>query len=418
MKPLLTIVLLFLATSILAAEAPVRHDWPQFLGPTANGVSRETGLNLTWPTSGPPLLWERTLGSSYASPVVSDEQCIVFHRLLDQEIVTALDSKTGKELWKSSYPTHYRDRYGYSNGPRAAPLVHSNQVYTIGAEGVLSRFSLKDGTLKWQRKLNEEFSVEQNFFGVGAAPVISETRLLLNIGAVSAQKKMGVVALDIDTGKTVWSASDHLASYSTPTVTTYNGKEVAVFLTRRGVLILQCEDGKILYESKFRSTKTESVNASSPVVFGKQVLVSATYGTGCMLISLDGDRITETWRKEDALQSHWATSIYSDGSIYGMHGRHESESVFRCLNALTGEIKWTSGRGLGRSSFLMAQGHLIVLGERGDLALIRVSDTQYDERFRLRVLDYPSWTPPILAQGLLYLRSETQLKCYDLTPAR
>ena len=62
----------------------------------------------------------------------------------------------------------------------------------------------------------------------------------------------------------------------------------------------------------------------------------------------------------------------------------------------------------------MAAGHLLALGERGDLTRVEVSPERYIEKARVRVLDYPCWTPPVLSHGLLYLRNENRLVCLDL----
>ena len=97
-----------------------------------------------------------------------------------------------------------------------------------------------------------------------------------------------------------------------------------------------------------------------------------------------------------------------------MDGRHERGSNFRCIEFETGKIVWTADEGLGRASFFMAEGHLIALGERGRLALIEVSPEAYKEKARVRVSSRRVWTPPILAQGLLYIRNERKLTCFDL----
>ena len=69
---------------------------------------------------------------------------------------------------------------------------------------------------------------------------------------------------------------------------------------------------------------------------------------------------------------------------------------------------------IGRPTFLMAEGHLIVLGERGDLVLVKVDPAAYRQKARVRLLDGPCWAPPALANGLLYVRNETRLVCLDL----
>ena len=66
------------------------------------------------------------------------------------------------------------------------------------------------------------------------------------------------------------------------------------------------------------------------------------------------------------------------------------------------------------AAFIMADGHLIALGERGHLALIEVNPDSYGETARAQVLRYPCWTPPVLSHGLLYVRNETRLICLDL----
>jgi len=50
------------------AAENVGEDWPQFLGPRANGTSLETGLLEKWPKEGPPMLWEKAIGSGYSAP--------------------------------------------------------------------------------------------------------------------------------------------------------------------------------------------------------------------------------------------------------------------------------------------------------------------------------------------------------------
>src|SRR5262245_33464327 len=84
-------------------------DWPQFLGPTRNGQSTETGLLKEWPTGGPAIAWKTDVGTGWAGPVVADGKVILFHRVGDEEITACLDAVTGKEVWKHPAPTRYRD---------------------------------------------------------------------------------------------------------------------------------------------------------------------------------------------------------------------------------------------------------------------------------------------------------------------
>ena len=80
----------------------------------------------------------------------------------------------------------------------------------------------------------------------------------------------------------------------------------------------------------------------------------------------------------------------------------------------TGKVRWEAPKGLGRATFVYHQGHFIAVGERGDLALIEVSPDGYKEKRKVRVLDYPCWTPPVISDGRLFLRNEKTLVCFDL----
>src|SRR5882724_9993450 len=176
------------------------EDWPRFLGPNGNGISRETGLLDRWTTNGPPLLWDKSIGTGYGAPSVRGAILVVHHRLGDEEIVECVDAASGKPRWRYAYPSHFVDPYGYNNGPRSTPLLTSNRCYTLGAEGKLLCLDL-DGRVVWQRDTGVDWNVPPAFFGVGSTPLLEGNLLLVMVGG---QTNSGMVALEAQTGKTVW----------------------------------------------------------------------------------------------------------------------------------------------------------------------------------------------------------------------
>ena len=390
------------------------EDWPRFLGPRGDGTSSERGLLKSLSRSGPPVLWFLSLGASFSPPVTSRGRLIIFHREGMEEVLECLDSRTGARIWKQTYPTSYRDRYGYNNGPRSSPTIVGNRVYALGAEGKLSCLDFKDGKILWQRWINRDFKVKQNFFGVGSAPVLDDDLILLNVGGPGA----GVVALERKSGKTIWKTSDQSASYSTPLVRTVNNQRLALFFTREGLLAVERDSGREVYRYPFRSRSYESVNAAVPLLVDDHIFLSATYNTGSVLLKLDPGQPREIWKSRSAMQNHWATSIYYQGNLYGVSGRHESGADIRCIDFKTGRVRWQAQPSLGRAGFILADGYFIAMGERGDLILIEVNQDRYIEKGRVRLLTYPCWAPPVLSHGLLYLRNETKLLCLDLREAR
>src|ERR1700720_3303275 len=126
-----------LFASVLLAVAAQASDWPQFLGPTRNGIYAGLNLPATWPKEGPPQLWQKKVGQGFSGPVVASGKLVLFHRLNDKETVECLDAKTGKPIWSFDYRTAYRDDFGFDEGPRATPAIADDRVYTYGAEGAL-----------------------------------------------------------------------------------------------------------------------------------------------------------------------------------------------------------------------------------------------------------------------------------------
>ena len=122
-----------------------RADWPQFLGPSRNGVYAGAPLNEKWPSTGPRVIWRKQIGHGLSGPVVAGRRLILFHRVDDREVVESFDALTGAPQWRHAYPTTYRDDFGFDEGPRAVPVVADGIVFTYGAEGKLHAVDLATG---------------------------------------------------------------------------------------------------------------------------------------------------------------------------------------------------------------------------------------------------------------------------------
>ena len=124
------------------------HDWPQLLGPNRNGIY--TDSDVAWPSS---VAWEKEVGAGFAAPVIANGKVILFHRKGKKEIVDAWEAATGKSLWTFDYSTNYKDDFGFDDGPRSAPTVADDRVFTFGAEGVLHAIVLNTGIKLWRVEL-------------------------------------------------------------------------------------------------------------------------------------------------------------------------------------------------------------------------------------------------------------------------
>jgi outer membrane protein assembly factor BamB len=413
-------------------------DWAAFLGPTADGVSPETGIVSPWPADGPRRVWERQVGEGYAMPAVSRGRCFVFDRVRNRMRLTACKSETGEELWTFDYPSNYRDYYGYSGGPRCFPVVDGNRVYIYGPEGWLVCVRADDGKLVWKVDTVKTFNVIQNFFGVGATPVVEGDLLLAQVGGspegtetISMDQKgngSGLVAFDKFTGKVRYKVTDELASYAVPVVRTVGGRRWCFVFARGGLVGLDPATGKVDFHFPWRARILESVNAADPVVVGDRVLISETYGPGSALLKIRPGACETIWtdeaRRNKSLQCHWNTPVCVGGYVYGCSGRHTNNGELRCVELETGKVMW-SQPALTRTTLMLVDGHFVCLGEDGVLRLLRVSPKKYDEVSVLTLKDkdgvpqlqYPCWAPTALSHGLLYVRGRDRLVCLEMIPA-
>ena len=82
-----------------------------------NASSPEACSLENWNQSSPEVLWEILKGEGYASPAITNNILVLFHRKDGFEQIEGLHAESGKIIWTHKYEVEYRDRYGYSNGP-------------------------------------------------------------------------------------------------------------------------------------------------------------------------------------------------------------------------------------------------------------------------------------------------------------
>ncbi|MGI9518862.1 MAG: PQQ-binding-like beta-propeller repeat protein [Pirellulaceae bacterium] len=430
-----------LATLLLAGEVSGQQwsregtDWPGFLGPARDGKSIETGLQFDWTNRPPPLIWSYRVGEGYGSGSVASGQFFHFDRDGDEARLTALNAETGEVLWQFTYPTDYVDIYGFDGGPRSSPVIDGERVYVHGVEGMLHCLDVSNGEVIWKIDTQEKYGVIQNFFGVGSTPLVYDDLLITMIGGspeASQTVPLGqldrvepngsaIVAFNKFTGEERYRTIDDLASYCSPVVTQIEGRDAIIALCRSALHGFDPRDGEALWQVPYRATKFESVNASTPVVFGDRVMITESYGIGGAVLELASESADFVWADErlrDAsLACHWNTPIVHGGFAWASHGEGQSNAELRCIDLGDGSVRW-SEPGLTRSSLTWAQGHLICLGENGRLLALRQSEEQFElvgevDSGHLRLVG-PCWAAPVLSHGYLYVRDKNRIFCLDI----
>lgn len=422
------------------------EEWPSFLGPSHNGISRETKLIKSFPASGPPLVWEFCKGTGYSSLGIAAGKLVFLHRQDDREIVECLHPETGERFWQFAYPTQFEDRYGYNNGPRSSPVIDSGRVYTCGAEGKLHCLDLASGRVIWKLDVQKDFAVRQDFFGVASTPLIEGGHLIINVGAPGGPT---IAAFDKNTGKLAWrTGKDWGPSYASPIPAVVHGKRrVFVFAGGEsqpptgGLIMLDPATGAVDFTYPWRSKSYESVNASCPVVIGNKVFISASYRTGGAMLEITPDFKHKVLWTTQEFGLHFNTPIHKGGYLYGFDGRNEPDASLACIDAATGKAMWREAPewketfqvngdpreqlvGTYRGSLLHADGRFLALGELGHLLLMDLTPHGYKVLSRAWLFAArETWSLPVLSRGLLYVVQHSRdaihnkgprLLCYDM----
>lgn len=380
----------------------LRADWPQFMGPTRDGVVAGKLPAGGWLTTPEPL-WKLEVGRGFSGPVVVGDRAILHHRQGNEELLEAVDRETGRRIWKAVQPTAYEDDFGFDDGPRATPTVQDGVVYAFGAEGRLTAVRLSDGSTVWSRPLGRELKGAKGFFGIAPSPLWVSGRLVVQLGGSDGA---GVVALDPATGRELWRATRDEAGYASPVVAKVAGRERVVIFNREGVRVLDPEDGRVLGEVPWRARMQASVNGATPLAGGDGVLVTTSYGVGAnWLVWAPDGSLRSKWSNDESLSAHFVTPVRSGTQVYGFHGRQEQGAEIRCVDLETGKVRWESPR-LGTGSLLIWGDQLLALLESGEWLVAKAGTDGWKELFRHQVLGQGTRAVPAFDGGILFARDK------------
>ena len=393
---------------LLAGCGGVGAEWPQWQGPTRDNISQETGWLKNWPEGGPDIVWRIPIGEGYSGISIVDGRIYTMHSEGEDEFAVCLDASDGAEIWRSRTDDNYQS--GEGSGPRSTPAVDGDRVYVLSAKGKLYCLDASNGEKVWGHDFVTEFESGMPGFGFSTSPIIEGDSLLIEAGGKNGKS---IVAFDKGTGAILWTSHTDGAGYSSPIVIDSNGVRQAIFLTGKSLVSVSPADGTIYWKHVPWPTGND-INAAVPILLpGDRIFVSAAYDKGSVLLQMksDGDEMSveEVWRSHDVMENWMSSSVLLGEYLYGF-----DEGILKCIEASTGEQKWAH-RGFDRGTLLLADGHLIILGEGGNLGIAEANPSEYKGVAETQLLEGRCFTPPTFVGGKLYLRNQKELVCVDLS---
>ena len=389
----------------VAEEPSGENYWIDYRGPERAGIYDQTPINTDWPPDGPPELWRQEVGGGYASMVVADSLVFTIEQRRDREVVAAYGLMDGAQIWEHSWKSRFSESMG-GDGPRATPTWDDGKLYALGANGDLVCLQAVDGMLLWNRNILKDARASNLTWGMAAAPLVVDDLLI----ALPGGRGRSVIAYDKLTGEIRWSALDDKAGYVSPQVATLAGERQLVVVSGTRVLGASLEDGSLLWSRDWKTSY--DANCAQPLIVDENhVFVSSGYGHGATLLEVspanDELAVREVWFNRN-MKNKFNPSVLVDGVVYGL-----DEGILAAIDVRTGERLWKQGR-YRYGQLIYASGHLIIVSEEGDLALVRATPDEYSELARFEAIPGKTWNVPAMADGLLLVRNQTEMVAYDL----
>ena len=510
---LIAVVGLALLTSTFADPAPA---WPQANGPFGNYTPRKYGLKLVDDFSKAKLVWQsedRDLGfgkgsvsgflrhlaawsghpGSCSGPIVAEGKVFVATfrpageavalkqpqflnydpaktkkpyspeqmarlkrnlRILGDDLLVAIDVKTGKTVWKAVEAEQGLNRYmGKRQGYCVGPAYHDGTIFSLGTMGILRAYEAASGRKLWEVPVEpareamaalKARSLERQTLPSGTGWDVS----LVVAGGVLVvplydSHDVGLRGVDVKTGKTLWEVAKACSRHATPAVWAQDGKQFILTATVAGeVRLIDPVQGKVrwtiegLGEQHFSLTPTRdlvflNIGAERPRKEGdtRRHGLLAAY-------RLHPDRPMLAWKHREQAELLFPTwmdscarrflAVNEDYVFYRAHGVEKQGKKLLMLHQGTGGIAAELLLESPALQFYPVEDRLLTIRDASHsdthLAMIRTDPnnfTMYTNEF---------WNPPHLqtgayevymefpyANGFFYIRTQDgRVACYDL----
>ena len=413
------LALLFILTSAFVQAG----DWPQWRGPTADGVSTETDVPTEWSaTEG--VLWKAPLrGLGTSTPIVSGDRIFLTSQIGDGPLteggrdfenaaairkfgekgvrffLQAFSKKDGSLLWEKSFDagSDLPEVHIKHNLSSPSCVTDGERVYAWFGTGLVVALTM-DGEEVWRRALNEENSPFDVRWGHGSSPMLYDNALML---LVDHPHDAYLLAVDKKTGKDIWRKDrEGKRSYTTPFLVNSKAGDLLVLNTNDGIEALDAKTGAL----RWSAGPENRVPVSTPV-HHDGVLYSSRghYSSPFMALRVDSGDPELRWQVGSGAP-YVSSLLYANGLVFMATER----GIASAIDAETGETVWKKRLpGVFSASPVFAGGNVYFAAENGTTYVVAAS-----RDFKVIAendLGERTLASPAISDGVIFFRTDEHL---------
>lgn len=397
----------FLVSLVTAAIAMGQQgsslDYTQWRGAQRDGAASGFSEPETWPDT-LTRQWKVDVGEGYATPLVINDTVYAFTRRDGDEVITALNARTGAERWRSAYAAPYtpsKPTAAHGSGPKATPLYHEGKLYTLGITGVVTSFEARTGARIWQTQP----PAEAPFYSAASSPAADKRLVFAHPGNYGP-----LTAFDADTGTTRWTSSGD-GLYASPIVVTIGGVRQVVSVLQESVIGASPDDGRVLWRYPWKALG----GSTTPLVHGDTIIFSGLdMGMTAIKPAMrNGAWSAETVWTTNAVSAFLSNPVIVDGTLYGLS--HRASGQYFALDTATGQVLWLGPPRQAANTAVAKAGQLLfLLNDDAELIVARASRSAFEAIKRYVVADSATWAQPAISGNRIFVKDVSALTLWTV----
>ena len=430
-KTLLCVTTLIVATLVAPSRA---EDWPGWRGPRGDGTSLEQNIPTRWSATD-NIAWKvRIPGAGHASPIVFRDYCFVSTCIeqTKERVLLCLDRKTGRTVWRRVvFRAPLEALHQLNSRASSTPVTDGEHVYvsflepdgsTVPAEVIRKRsgnlradnagkpvnpgrMCIAAYDMRGERQWIARPGGYASVWGYCASPIVYQNKVIIN---GDHDGDAYIVAIDRNTGKTVWKVArkERIRSHCVPLIRKLNGRTQMMVAGSHSIVSYNPQNGS----KHWYTVGPQGRAVASPVFAAGLLFVSTAYPDREMLaIRPDGHGdVTKThiaWRNGQS-----APYVPSPIAVDKYFLAVSDDGIVSCFDAATGQRHWRERIGKGHSAApVTAAGLVYFVSDQGVTRIVRAG-VKY-ELIAGNSLGERCYASPAISNGQLFLRTEQHLFC-------